>query len=55
MKVTSSIATVVYKMISPLIRETIQITVASANSSLKTTYVNPIVDADTGLRGFVGN
>lgn len=52
---TSSIAPVLYDMISPLIQETIQNTVAAAISSLKTTCVDPILEANTELRGMIEN
>lgn len=42
-------------MISPLIQETIQNTVAAAISSLKTTCVDPILEANTELRGMIEN
>ena len=52
---TSSIAPVLYDMISPLIQNTIQTTVEAAISSLKTTCVDPIIEANSELRGLIEN
>ena len=50
---TDSIAPVLYDMISPLIQETIQTTVTAAINSLKTTCVDPIIEANSELRGLI--